>query len=166
MTVPLAKGNIALLNAAHKANVALGERAVSSDFVANIKQHPEITFLIRTAQLPELKRGDPVEDQGQFGQGFSQYGAVKRDGDMAFQIVEIKLGQVGRTLSSIINNKEYVDIEITMTGEDMIPHGYELQNCVISTDAVDLDTENRTGPVRIPMNARYNWFEEIGGYAL
>ena len=163
--VPNAAGKVDLLRQAHKSNVALGERAVSSDFLVRIKQYPGISYLIRTAQLPAEMRGDPVEDQGQYGQGFSQYGAPKRDGDMAFQIVEIKRGDVGKTMAKIVDGKEYVDIEIVMVGEDMEEHGYSLETCVVSTDAADLDTENRTGPVRIPMNVRYNWFERIGGYA-
>ncbi|WFQ78121.1 hypothetical protein PXH59_00290 (plasmid) [Xenorhabdus sp. SF857] len=165
MAVPNAKGNVNLLRQAHKKNVALGERAVASDFLVRIREYPEISALIRTAQLPEEKRGEPVEDQGQYGQGFRQYGATKRDGDMAAQIVEIKRGDVINTIAKIVDNKEYVNIEVVLHSEDMDERGYVLEDVIIGADPADLDTENRTGTVRIPVTFQYNWFERIGGYA-
>ncbi|EKQ3696071.1 hypothetical protein QRC94_003776 [Vibrio vulnificus] len=165
MAVPNAKGNVDLLRQAHKKNVALGERAVASDFIVRILEYPEISALIRTSQLPEEKRGEPVEDFGQYGQGFRQYGATKRDGDIACQIVEIKRGDVIKTISKIVDNKEYVTIEIVLHGEDIEEKGYRLEDAMIAADPSDLDVENRTGTVRVPVNFLYNWFERIGGYA-
>ncbi|MDF5600832.1 hypothetical protein P3746_20660 [Vibrio parahaemolyticus] len=165
MAVPNAKGNVDLLRQAHKKNVALGERAVASDFTVTIREYPQLSALIRTAQLPEEKRGEPVEDQGQYGQGFRQYGATKRDGDMAAQIVEIKRGDVLKTIAKIVDNKEYVNIEVLLDGEDVEKKGYLLEDVMIAADPADLDTENRTGTVRIPVTFQYNWFERIGGYA-
>ena len=162
MTVPNAVGNVSLMRQAHKQNVALGERQVASDFVVRIKEYPGISALFRTSQLPEEKRGEPVEDQGQYGQGFRQYGAVKRDGDMAAQLVEIKRGDVLKTLSKIVDNKEYVTVEVLMHGEDTSEKGYQLQDVMIAADPSDLDTENRTGTLRIPVTFQYNWFERIG----
>ncbi|KOH04527.1 hypothetical protein ACZ98_23385 (plasmid) [Vibrio parahaemolyticus] len=165
MAVPNAKGNVDLLRQSHKKNVALGERAVASDFTVIIREYPELSALIRTAQLPEEKRGEPVEDQGQYGQGFRQYGATKRDGDMAAQIVEIKRGDVLKTIAKIVDNKEYVNIEVLLDGEDIEKKGYLLEDVMIAADPADLDTENRTGTVRIPVTFQYNWFERLGGYA-
>lgn len=164
MPVPNAKGDVDLLRKAHKKNVALGERAVASDFIVTIEEYPEISALIRTSQLPEEKRGEPVEDFGQYGQGFRQYGSVKRDGDIAAQIVEIKRGDVLKTIAKIVDNKEYVTIKILLAGEDFKEMGYELQDTMIGADPSDLDVENRTGTVRVPVNFMYNWFERIGEY--
>ncbi|MFW1108360.1 hypothetical protein ACEWA7_20175 [Vibrio parahaemolyticus] len=165
MAVPNAKGNVDLIRQAHKANVALGERQVSSDFIVTILEYPGISALIRTSQLPEEKRGEPVEDKGQYGQGFRQYSAPKRDGDIACQIVEIKRGDVLKAISKIVDNKEYVTVEIKLHGEDTSEKGYRLEDTMIAADASDLDTENTTGPLRIPVTFQYNWFERIGDYA-
>lgn len=163
--VPNEAPNVDLIRQAHKANVALGGRQVASDFKIRIKQYPEIEALFRTGQLPEEKRGEPVEDQGQFGQEFKQYGAPKRSGEMQSNIVEIKRGDVLKTISTIVDNKEYVDVEIILTGEDTPDKGYVLEDCIVSCDASDLDTENRTGTVRIPVTFSYNWFERLGTLA-
>ncbi|HEJ2458044.1 TPA: hypothetical protein SLZ51_002395 [Vibrio cholerae] len=165
MAVPNAKGNVDFLRQAHKKNVALGERAVASDFEVKILEYPELSALFRTAQLPEEKRGEPVEDFGQFGQGFRQYGATKRDGDISGQLVEIKRGDVLKTIAKIVDNKEYVTVEITLVGEDMQAKGYRLEDVMIAADPADLDVENRTGALRVPVMLQYNWFERIGGYA-
>lgn len=163
--VPNEVANVDLMRQAHKANVALGGRQVASDFRIRIKQYPAIEALFRTGQLPEEKRGEPIEDQGQFGQEFKQYGAPKRSGEMASQVVEIKRGDVLKTIAKIVDNKEYVDVEVILTGEDTPEKGYVLEDCIVSADASDLDTENRTGAVRIPVNFSYNWFERIGALA-
>ena len=143
MAVPNAKGNVDLLRQAHKKNVALGERAVASDFIVRIKEYPEISALVRTAQLPEEKRGEPVEDQGQYGQGFRQYGATKRDGDMAAQIVEIKRGDVLKTIAKIVDTK----IRDYRSGLTWVKtwkrRGYRLEDTMIAADPADLDVENR-----------------------
>ncbi|MBT2979442.1 hypothetical protein, partial [Vibrio anguillarum] len=62
-------------------------------------------------------------------------------------------------------NKEYVTAKITLVGEDMQEKGYRLEDVMIGADPADLDTENRTGTLRIPIMFQYNWFERIGGYA-
>ena len=84
---------------------------------------------------------------------------------MAAQIVEIKRGDVLKTIAKIVDNKEYVTIEVVLHGEDMEEKGYRLEDTMIAADPADLDVENRTGTVRIPVNFLYNWFERIGGYA-
>ena len=101
-----ATADVGLLKRAYSKNVALGERAVQSDFEMVIQGHKTLTALVRTAQLPEIGRGDPVEDVGQFGQGFQQYGAIKRDGDITVAIIELKDGTVIDTLKDIIDNKQ------------------------------------------------------------
>ena len=163
--VPNEAPNVDLMRQAHKKNVALGGRQVGSDFKIRIRQYPEIECLVRTGQLPQEKRGDDIEDDGQFGQKFKQYGAIERHGEMASQIVEIKRGYVIKTIAKIVDNKEYVDVEIILVGEDTSEKGYLLETCLVSAEASDLDTESRTGTLRIPVTFSYNWFERIGAYA-
>lgn len=103
--IPNVEGDIPLLKRAYSKNVAMGERAVASDFEMTIIGYEDLTVLVRTTQLPEISRGEPVEDFGLFGQGFQQYGAIKRDGDITANIVEIKTGLVQDTLLDIIDKK-------------------------------------------------------------
>lgn len=159
--VPNAAADVGLLKRAYSKNVALGERAVQSDFEMIIQGYPMLTGLIRTAQLPEISRGDAVEDVGAYGQGFQQYGTIKRDGDITATAVELKDGTVIDTLKEIIDNKQYVDIEILLSGEGSEKKGYKLETCLLKVDPADLDTSNRTGPVQISINIHYNWSERI-----
>lgn len=156
-----AKGDIGILKKAFNKNVALGERAVASDFEMVFKGAENLTALIRTTQTPELGRGDPVEDFGQYGQGFQQYGAIKRDGDIVANIVELKDGSTVDTLKRIVDEKEYIDIDLYLVGEGQERKGWRLETCLIRCDPADLDTSNRTGAVQIPVNIHHNWCERI-----
>ncbi|WP_163836769.1 hypothetical protein [Spartinivicinus ruber] len=159
--IPNVKGDIPLLKRAYSKNVAMGERAVASDFEMTIKGYEDLTVLVRTAQLPEISRGDPVEDFGLYGQGFQQYGAVKRDGDITVNIVELKTGLVQDTLFEIIEKKEYVTIEMVLVGEGQKRRGWQLEDCILKADPGELDTSNRVGTVQIPVTIHYNWCERL-----
>ena len=156
-----AKGDVGILKRSFDKNVALGERAVASDYEMVFKGAEQLTALVRTSQMPAFGRGDPVEDWGQFGQGFQQYGAIKRDGDIVANIVELKDGSTTDALKRIIDEKRHIDIDVALVGEGQTRKGWELLTCTISCDAQELDTSNRTGTVQIPVNIHHNWSERI-----
>lgn len=159
--VPNATGDTNILKKAFARNAALGERAIGSDFEMIIKGAENLTALVRTAQTPEIGRGDPIEDFGQFGQCFQQYGAIKRDGDIVANLVELRDGTTVDTLKKLIDDKKYVDIDLYLVGEGQKRRGWRLETCLLKCDAADLDTSNRTGVIQIPLNIHYNWNERL-----
>jgi hypothetical protein len=140
---------------------ALGERAVQSDFSMVIEGLEFAAPLIRTAQLPEMSRGEPVEDQGAYGMTYHQYGAIKRNGLITATIVELKDGRVEDALWDIINNKKYVKIKLVRNGEDYTEKGFKLKHCIIAVDAGDVDTTATTAAATRNLNITYSWCDKI-----
>jgi len=153
--------NPQFLKTSFQKSAALGERAVQSDFEMTIEGIEWASPLIRTTQLPEISRGEPVEDQGAYGQTFHQYGNIKRNGLITAMIVELKDGRVEAALWDIINNKKYVKMRIVRKGEDYKENGFELSHCIIAVDAGDVDTTATTVAANRNLNITYSWCEKV-----
>lgn len=153
--------NPQFLKQSFQKSAALGERAVQSDFEMVIEGLEWAAPLVRTAQLPEISRGEPVEDQGAYGQMFHQYGNIKRSGLITATIVELKDGRLEDALWDIINNKKYVKIKLLRNGEDYTAKGFELSHCIIAVDAGDVDSTATTAAATRNLNITYSWCEKV-----
>lgn len=154
-------GNPDFFKQASQASISMGERATQSDFELLIEGLEEYAPLIRTAQTPMVSRGEPVEDQGAYGQMFKQYGPVKKDGEMTFTIVELKSGRMEDAIYNIIENGVYVKAWIRHKGEDYAEKGYKMEHCILSMEAGDLDTTATTSVVNRSITMTYSWCERI-----
>ena len=139
--------------------MALGERAVQSDFKVTFEGYEDLWVLIRTAQTPAISRGDNVEDFGPFGMAFQQYGNLKRDGDISANIVEVKSGRALKAIRSIVEDRQYINVKVELVGEGQKGDGWELQMCTVQAEPGDLDVEGQTTALRIPLQIHHNWFE-------
>lgn len=157
----MSEANVGLLTQAFNSNAALGERATQADFEMIIDGMEALAPLVRTAQIPEISRGEPLEDIGAYGLTYHQYGPVKRNGQVAATIVELKDGRVEKALWDIINNKRYVKVRLVRKGEGYKESGFVLSHCILQSDAGDLDTGAATAAALRNLTITHSWCEPI-----
>ncbi len=155
------EANVPFLANSFKANAALGERANQADFELLIDGMETLAPLIRTAQLPEISRGEPIEDIGPYGLTFHQYGPIKRNGQITFTILDLKDGRVDDALWSIINEKTYVKARIRRQGEGYSGKGYVMSHCLMMVDPGDVDTSGAATLANRSITLTYSWCERI-----
>lgn len=153
--------NIDLMSQSFQQSAALGERALQSDFVMEIEGMEWASPLIRTTQLPDITRGEPVEDQGQYGQMYHQYGPPKRNGQITAMIVELKDGRVEDAIWDIVQNKKYVNVRVYRFGEGHVKKGYIMKHVMISGDPSDGDTTATTVAANRNLTLTYSWCDRI-----
>ena len=155
-------GEIDLEAQALEDNIALGERALQTDFYMDIEGMEDLRPLVRTTQMPDESRGEPMEDFGPHNQGFYQYANKKNHGQITVSIVELATGAVRERLRYIIQRKIYVNIRIRHHAEGAeLKSGYLLKNCVISADVTYFDTSAASTAVNIPLTISYSGKENL-----
>lgn len=155
------RGSAGLLKTHYNRNKAAGEKAMGFEYSMKILQHPELNVLVRSSQYPAFQRED-VEDTGNMGLKFTQYGALINSGEITFTLAETIQGMALKTLKDIVFNKQYVDIEIALTPESSgcaTTNPIYLRDCTLKTDAVDLANEDTTAIIKPSVTAHYNWIE-------
>ncbi|HHR5658144.1 baseplate protein [Enterobacter hormaechei] len=161
------KGNKAFLKNRYTANVAKGEKLVSSEFELTFAGYEGLSVLVRTAQIPEMTRED-VEDYGPNGLKFNQHGPIRNSGELQVQCVETIEGEILSFIKQRIAAKDYVDITMAATPESKATGiagvkspatTIEMLDCKIYSDAVDMSTEDVTAVVRPPLRIVYNWID-------
>lgn len=162
MPIPLAQGNFEMMKQAHTNNIALGERAVSSDFVFTIQGLEHLTPLCRTTSIPENGR-EPIEDYGQYGQLFQQQAAPKKAGEFGISFVTDVAGELFKAMRDAYRNKTYFNATLALRSEDD-PNSkrsmtFYFENCWIKSDAFSLSTEDRTSLVKPDGTFYYNWYD-------
>ncbi len=157
----MAEANVSLLTQAFNSNVAMGERATQADFEMLIEGMEQFAPLIRTAQLPEISRGEPLEDIGAHGLTYHQYGPIKRNGEITAGIVELRDGRVEDKLWELINSRTYVKVRLIRKGEGYEEKGFEMLHCILKADAGDLDTGGAGTAALRSIVITYSWCEKV-----
>ncbi|HIF9347106.1 TPA: hypothetical protein ACX6RX_003217 [Photobacterium damselae] len=158
-----AKGDIGYLKSKFNLNLAAGEKLAGHEFEMNIDQYPEVSILIRSAQLAAMGRSD-IEDFAPMGLKFIQHGALENSGEITATSVETIKGSALKMMRDIVKNKKYVDITIRATPESLsggspaaLIGRYE--HCKLRSDVVEFSTEDQAALVRVPFTIQYNWQE-------
>ena len=159
------QGNLGLLKTKFNQNLAAGEKLMGFEYEMVIDGYNDLTVLIRSSQMPALGRED-VEDFGEMGMKFSQYGALQNSGQIAVTAVETITGRVLSALKEVVTNKKYVNITIRATPESMAGNSApslvtRLLHCKFASDAIDLSTEDTTALVKPSINITYNWIDNL-----
>lgn len=158
-----AVGRKGFLKKKYEANKAQGEKLNGSEYKMTFPGYPNLETLIRTAQIPMMQRED-VEDFGPNGVKFSQYGPLTNSGEIQVQCVETLTGEVCKMVVDVVANKKYLDISLqasaeSLAGDAVAAHKFELLDCRIAMDQVDLSTEDVTTLVRPSLRIIYNWVD-------
>ncbi len=162
-----AKGNMGLLRKNYKAHVANGELVIGSEFqMTFVSEDQRLTTMIRTTQVPELKRQE-IEDVGQGGIMFRQQGAFMNAGQINVTCVENLDGSLYKMIRDCVVNKKHIDVEVKLIteskGTPVKYHEYDLYDCSIGCEALDLSTEDNTVLLKPNLLVTYNWFEPEAG---
>lgn len=157
------RGDTNFLKMKYTQNLAAGEKLQGHEFEMVINQYPDLTVLVRSTQFPAMGRSD-VEDFGPMGLKFVQHGALENSGEIAVTCVETIGGRVLEALRKIIRDKEYVDVTIRSTPESMsslsaTPLQFELSDCKLRSDIIDLSTEDQAALVKPAITIVYNWVD-------
>lgn len=158
-----AVGRKGFLKKKYEANKAQGEKLGGTEFVMKFPGYPNLEALVRTAQIPMMQRED-VEDFGPNGVKFSQYGPLTNSGEIQVQVVETITGEVCKMVVDVVANKKYLDITLqaaaeSLAGDAVAAHKYEMLDCKIACDQIDLSTEDVTTLVRPSLRITYNWVD-------
>ena len=70
------KADLGLLRNKFRKNIDAGEKLLGAEFEMVFDGYPDLTVLIRTAQMPAMGRAD-VEDFGPMGLNFTQHGPLE-----------------------------------------------------------------------------------------
>ncbi len=158
-----AAGSVNYLKLRHMQNIAAGEKLTGAEFKVTCPEYPELSILVRTAQIPAMGRAD-VEDFGGMGMKFTQHGAFENSGEMTISAVETISGAIVRILRNVIKNKEYLTLSFEATPESTIGigspfHKFKLEHCKIRSDVIEFSTEDTSALVKPSMTVVYNWFD-------
>lgn len=156
-------GRKGYLKKKYESNKAAGEKLGGTEFSMNFPEYPNISVLVRTTQIPMMQRED-VEDYGPNGMKFSQYGPLTNSGEIQVQCVETITGEVCKMIVDVVANKKYQDITLqaaaeSLSGEAVSAHKFEMLDCKIACDQIDLSTEDVTVLVRPSLRITYNWVD-------
>ncbi|HHA1306312.1 baseplate protein [Enterobacter kobei] len=157
------RGNVGFLREKYDRNRLAGEKLIGAEFEMTFEGFPNISVLVRSAQMPEISRQD-VEDVGPMGLLFNQHGALKNSGEIQVQCVETITGDVSAMVIALVKTKRYVNITIRATPESMAGAGpssltRRMSDCKIYCDQVDMSTEDNAALVRPPLRIVYNWVD-------
>lgn len=158
-----AKGNKSFLKKKYTANKAQGEKLNGTEFEMSFPDYPNVSVLVRTAQIPMMQRED-VEDFGPNGVKFVQSGPLTNSGEIQVQCVETITGEVFKMIVDVVNNKTQQDIVLKASSESLAGESpdsltFTMLDCKISCDQVDLSTEDVGQLVRPSLRIVYNWVE-------
>ncbi|WP_070965009.1 hypothetical protein [Vibrio sonorensis] len=158
-----AKGDMAATRAIVLEQLSKGDKALTSNFRLKFRNHPDMTFRVSATQIPEMMRHE-IESFGHMGTGQNQQGNVKNAGNITVTIEEYLDGKAAKFIGDAIKNKTYYDLDLEITPEDT---GYksiaswEMLKCYLSSEAVDVATEDLTGTIKFPLTIGYNWVEPV-----
>ncbi|MGF1905271.1 hypothetical protein [Aliivibrio salmonicida] len=140
---------------------AVGERLNASHYKMDVEGYPNLSVKIASTQLPGLER-ELIETYGPLGVQSNFQGNIKNAGEITTVIEETIKGETLKDLVKIILEKEYVNISIATTPEDLEgkeTHVCELLECSLTFDAVDLANESATEIVKPSVTIRYNFVD-------
>ena len=158
---PGVKGNRSFIRKKFMQHRAAGERLNASHYKMDVIGYPNLSVKIASTQLPGLER-ELIETYGCMGVQSNFQGNLKNAGEITFVIEETIKGDTLKDLIKIINNKEYVDIDIAMTPEDLGGSEIltcEMLECSLAFEAIDVANESVTEIVKPSVTARYNWVD-------
>jgi hypothetical protein len=139
----------------------VGERANSSHFSLKVIGYPNLQVKIASCQLPEMTR-QPIESFGPMGVGSNFQGNLKNTGEITVMIEETIKGDTLADLKAIVDGKIYVDVEISLTPEELAGGASvtrKLLECYLASEAIDLATESVTELVKVSVTVNYNWVD-------
>ncbi|WP_413113440.1 hypothetical protein [Thaumasiovibrio sp. DFM-14] len=156
-------GNATFLKAQFTRNLAAGEKLIGSEFELSFDEYPELTVMVRSAQMPQMARHN-VEDFGAMGLGFEQHGTLENKGEITVSCVETIQGDVYKALREMVKDKKYVTVTMRATPESQAGISpaalkFKLQHCKIRVDATDFSTEDTTALVKPSITITYNWVD-------
>ena len=156
-----AKGNTNFMREKFIKHRKVGERAIASHFEMKIAGHTNLDVKIAATQLPGMER-ELIESFGSMGVGTNFQGNYKNTGELTVQIEETISGDTLTELKKVVHDKEYLDVEISMTPEELggqASFTVKLLECSIACEAVDLANESVTELVKPSVTFRYNWVD-------
>ncbi len=156
-----AKGNRNFMREKFIKHRKVGERAIAAHFEMKIKGHPNLDVKIAATQLPGMER-ELIESFGSMGVGTNFQGNYKNTGEITVSIEETIKGDTLTELKEIVQDKAYVNVEISMTPEELsgkASYTVKLLECSIACEAIDLANESVTELVKPSVTFRYNWVD-------
>lgn len=156
-----AKGNRNFIREKFIKHRQVGERANSSHFEMTVDGYPNLAVKIAATQLPAMGRG-LIESFGQMGVMSNFQGNLENAGECTTSIEETVKGDTLADIRKIIEGKEYVDITISVTPEDLGGKAVitrKLLECSLICDAIDLATESVSEFIKPAITIRYNWVD-------
>jgi hypothetical protein len=157
------KADLGLLRNKFRKNIDAGEKLLGAEFEMVFDGYPDLTVLIRTAQMPAMGRAD-VEDFGPMGLNFTQHGPLENKGEITVTCVETIKGPVVRALQDMIRGKKYVNLSIKPTPESLGGTPAKgmtcrMEHCKMRSDAIEFSTEDVQSLVKPSITVTYNWSE-------
>jgi hypothetical protein len=146
---------IEMLRHSYKKFLALGDKAIGADFTMKIAEYPELEYLVQAVQIPKLGR-ELIEGFGPRGVKFNHQGRPENAGETTVTFVETLSGKLYTAIRDWVVNKRYLDVEITLGGDDMEGFGLTLRESWLVLDAADLSVEDAT-LVKPAGTLYYNW---------
>lgn len=113
-----ARGDVTFLKVKHTMNLMAGEKLAGHEFELTVDQYPDLSVVVRSAQMPAMGRSD-MEDFGPMGLKFNQHGALENSGEITVTCVETIGGRVLQMIREIVKDKKYIDITIRATPESL-----------------------------------------------
>jgi len=160
MAISGVQGNIPVIKKSYKKLVALGEKAVGSNFKMEVDGYPDLTYLVSTVNLPALQRA-VIETFGPHGIKVNQQGEFINAQDIPITFDEVISGLSYKALRDWVKNKKYLTVRLGLVSESATTSAPSTtvicEDCWIELEAVELGNENTTAVVKPSGTLHANW---------
>lgn len=156
-------GNKKFVKKLYKSEKAIGTKLKGNEFKFTIAGYEHLTAMFRTAQYPKTQR-EIIDEKGHGGVGAPDYGALQNSGEITVTAVENIKGDLLKALREIIEAGK--EVNCTMEAMPEATEGkspeslvYELEDCLLVSDAFDGSTDDTAALVKPSITITYGWVE-------
>ncbi len=151
----------AQLRAFFNTGMALGAKAVSSDFALAIDGFEQYWMLCKQAPWPELSTAGELAIPGPLGSETWDAQQLKINGQGAISFMETTAGSIDQMLVQLITTGGKFNAKIYEGTPEKFIRAKRITDCFIQMDSADRDWENRSQILMFSGTLFYHYFGEV-----
>jgi hypothetical protein len=156
-------GNKKFVKKLYQAERAIGVKLKGNEFKFTVIGYEHLTAMFRTSQYPKTQR-EIIDEKGHGGVGIPEYGMLQNSGEITVSAVENVKGELLKALREIIETGKEVNCVMESMpeftgGESAAPLVFNLDDCLLVSDAFDGATDDTAAIVKPSITITYGWVE-------
>lgn len=151
----------AQLKAFHDTGLALGAKAISSDFSFEIEGFEQNWMLCKQAPWPEMSTAGEIEVPGPLGAATWELQQAKTNKQGQVSFMETTAGSIDKMLIALLTRGGKFNGKIYEGTPDKFLRAKRITNCFLQLDDADRDWDNRAQVLMFSGTLFYHYFGEI-----